>query len=72
MHPGGGLLNVDVLSFERLAHRVFEEVGRDRRQFLEETGKVQIVALDKTGTITKGELEVVDFFTADGTSISCK
>lgn len=39
MHPGGGLLNVDVLSFERLAHRVFEEVGRDRRQFLEETGK---------------------------------
>lgn len=39
MHPGRGLLNVDVLSFERLAHRVFEETGQDRRQFLEETGK---------------------------------
>ena len=39
---------------------------------LEETGKTEIVALDKTGTITKGELEVVDFFTADGTSIPPK
>ena len=37
---------------------------------LEETGKGSIVVMDKTGTITKGELEVVDFFTADGTSIS--
>ena len=27
MHPGGGILNVDVLSFERLAYRVFQEVG---------------------------------------------
>lgn len=29
---------------------------------LEETGKVQIVALDKTGTITKGEPRVTDIF----------
>ena len=28
--------------------------------FLEETGKVQIVALDKTGTITSGEPKVTD------------
>ncbi len=33
---------------------------------LEETGKVQIVALDKTGTITSGEPEVTDILTADG------
>jgi len=33
---------------------------------LEETGKVQIVALDKTGTITKGEPQVTDIFAADG------
>ncbi|MGI6070511.1 MAG: helicase-exonuclease AddAB subunit AddB [Blautia sp.] len=39
MHPGRGLLNVDVLGFERLAYRVFEEVGGDTRQLLEETGK---------------------------------
>ena len=33
---------------------------------LEETGKIQIVALDKTGTITSGEPEVTDIFPADG------
>ncbi len=33
---------------------------------LEETGKVQIVALDKTGTITRGEPAVTDLLPADG------
>lgn len=33
---------------------------------LEETGKIQIVALDKTGTITKGEPKVIGFFEAEG------
>ena len=32
---------------------------------LEEAGKIQIVALDKTGTITKGEPQVTDFVPAD-------
>ena len=35
---------------------------------LEETGKTQIVALDKTGTITKGEPVVTDVFPAEGVS----
>ena len=35
---------------------------------LEEAGKIQIVALDKTGTITKGEPQVTDFVPADGIS----
>ena len=35
---------------------------------LEETGKVQIAALDKTGTITKGEPRVTDIVTAEGFS----
>ncbi len=33
---------------------------------LEEAGKAQIVALDKTGTITKGEPKVTDMIPADG------
>lgn len=35
---------------------------------LEETGKAQIIVLDKTGTITKGEPEVTDIIAADGTT----
>lgn len=35
---------------------------------LEEAGKIQIVALDKTGTITKGEPQVTDLVTAEGIS----
>ena len=35
---------------------------------LEETGKVQIVALDKTGTITSGEPRVTDLVPASGVS----
>ena len=35
---------------------------------LEETGKTQIVALDKTGTITSGEPQVTDLVPADGVS----
>ena len=33
---------------------------------LEETGKIQIVALDKTGTITRGEPRVTDLLPAEG------
>ena len=33
---------------------------------LEETGKMDIVALDKTGTITSGEPKVTDLWTAEG------
>ena len=39
MHPDHGIMNIDVLSFRRLAHRIFEEVGADRRTVLTETGK---------------------------------
>lgn len=36
---------------------------------LEETGRIQIVALDKTGTITKGEPTVTDIKPADGVTV---
>lgn len=39
LHPKKGIMNIDVLSFPRLAHRIFEETGEDRRLVLTETGK---------------------------------
>ena len=50
MHPGGAILNIDVLSFARLAYRVFDEVGFRQYELLEEIGKtflLQKAALDK-------------------------
>ena len=35
---------------------------------LEETGKTQIIALDKTGTITSGKPQVTDMVPAEGIS----
>lgn len=43
MHPGRGILNVDVLSFERLAYRVFQEVGGNDLPVLEDTGKSLVI-----------------------------
>lgn len=50
LHPAHGILNIDVLSFGRLAYRVFEEVGGGNRKVLEETGKslmLRKVAIEK-------------------------
>ncbi len=41
----GGIWNIDVLSFTRLAYRVFEQTGVARRQILSETGKVLLLRL---------------------------
>lgn len=38
-HPNGGIMNIDVLSFGRLTHRIFEETGWGGRPVLDDTGK---------------------------------
>ncbi len=45
MSERGGILNIDVLSFTRLAYRVFEQTGVAHRQILSETGKVLLLRL---------------------------
>lgn len=57
MHPDGGLLNIDILSFPRLAHRVFEEVGADSRSVLEETGKTLL--LRRAASKRESELKIL-------------
>ena len=43
MHPRGGIINIDVLSFGRLAFRVMEETGGDKRAILDDEGKSLIL-----------------------------
>ena len=57
LHPDGGILNIDVLSFQRLAYRVFEETGTRTGKVLEETGKNLV--LRKLAQEHKEELKVL-------------
>lgn len=57
MHPRKGILNIDVLSFQRLAWRVFEEVGTDRHTVLEDTGKNLL--LRRAASRRRGELKML-------------
>lgn len=43
MHPAHGVLNVDIVSFPRLAYKVFEEMGIQEGEILDDTGKSLIV-----------------------------
>lgn len=42
-HPSGGILNIDVTSLARLAHKVFEELGGEKRTILKDIGKSMVV-----------------------------
>ena len=42
-NPAGGIFNIDVLSLARLAHKVFEEQGREQRKVLKDIGKSMVV-----------------------------
>ena len=55
--PGGGIMNIDVLSFGRLTHRIFEETGYGRKPVLDDTGKSLV--LRKVASTVKEELPVL-------------
>ncbi|MFV0465148.1 MAG: helicase-exonuclease AddAB subunit AddB [Lachnospiraceae bacterium] len=39
MHPGNSIMHIDILSFQRLAYRIFDELGIQTERILEDTGK---------------------------------
>lgn len=43
LHEKKGIMNIDVLSFGRLTHRIFEEMGSVDRPMLDDTGKSLII-----------------------------
>jgi len=55
--PDGGIMNIDVLSFGRLTHRIFEEVGAPRRIALDDVGKSLIIR--RTAAGNKKQLSVI-------------
>ncbi|MFI3212758.1 MAG: helicase-exonuclease AddAB subunit AddB [Eubacteriales bacterium] len=56
-HPNGGIMNIDVLSFTRLAYRIFQEVGGNEYPVLDDTGKSLV--LKKVAENKKQELSVL-------------
>ncbi len=54
LHPQGGIMNIDVLSFGRLTHRILEEVGGEDTPVLDDTGKSLV--LQKVAASLKGQL----------------
>lgn len=51
-----GVMNVDIVSFPRLAYRVFDELGGIQKTILEDTGKSMVIR--RLLSEHKGELEV--------------
>lgn len=43
LHPRHGVMNIDIVSFNRLAFRIFEELGINRLSILDDTGKTLIL-----------------------------
>lgn len=56
-NPDRGIMNVDVLSFHRLAHRIFEETGGIRQKILDDVGKSFV--LRKIAGEYEGELKIL-------------
>ncbi len=67
--PEGLPLMISLVLMQNTSKMLDHNVLVRKAEGIETAGSLNILFSDKTGTITKGMLEVVDFFTADGSSI---
>lgn len=67
--PEGLPLMISLVLMQNTSKMLAHNVLVRKAEGIETAGSLNILFSDKTGTITKGMLEVVDFFTADGNSI---
>ena len=68
--PEGLPLMISIVLLKNTSKMLDHNVLVRKAEGIETAGSLNILFSDKTGTITKGMLEVVDFFTADGHSIA--
>ncbi len=78
LHPNHGVMNIDIVSFERLAYRIFEELSIENLSVLDDMGKSMVLRrvsnsvrdklgifgghLDKTGFINEIKSMLSEFF----------
>ena len=67
--PEGLPLMISLVLMQNTSKMLDHNVLVRKAEGIETAGSLNILFSDKTGTITKGSLEVVEFFTADGQSI---
>ena len=70
--PEGLPLMISLVLMQNTSRMLARGVLVRRAVGIETAGSLNILFSDKTGTITGGRLEVVDFFTADGTVLSAE
>ena len=68
--PEGLPLMISLVLMQNTSKMLDHNVLVRKAEGIETAGSLNILFSDKTGTITKGRLEVVDFFTGDGKSIA--
>ncbi len=68
--PEGLPLMISLVLMQNTSKMLSHNVLVRKAEGIETAGSLNILFSDKTGTITKGKLEVVDFFLADGNSIN--
>lgn len=67
--PEGLPLMISLVLMQNTSKMLDHNVLVRKAEGIETAGSLNILFSDKTGTITKGHLEVVEFFTADGVAI---